>query len=220
MKRSLLFVSLLAATALAAPVANATVLLTFGQTGSGDTVTGTRVGSTTTITSSAAVDITEIAAPLLIPIPAIFTLSTTSAGPATVVGTDIEQRYSGSFSITNASDTINYLSGTFSDAMFGSGGSLTLNASGPGESVTFTSSVIPSYLIPGLTPSVAMSFTDVHPNAHITSGTLGSFKSDVSGDFSSTVPEPSTWVMLALGFIGLGYAAVRRSAKDRKALAI
>jgi hypothetical protein len=37
---------------------------------------------------------------------------------------------------------------------------------------------------------------------------------------TSTVPEPSTWVMLALGFVGLGYAAVRRSAKDRSAVAI
>jgi hypothetical protein len=37
---------------------------------------------------------------------------------------------------------------------------------------------------------------------------------------SSAIPEPSTWVMLTLGFIGLGYAAIRRSAKDRSALAI
>jgi hypothetical protein len=37
---------------------------------------------------------------------------------------------------------------------------------------------------------------------------------------ASIVPEPSTWVMLALGFIGLGYAAVRRSAKDRATFAI
>jgi PEP-CTERM motif len=37
---------------------------------------------------------------------------------------------------------------------------------------------------------------------------------------ASTVPEPATWVMLALGFAGLGYAAVRRSAKDKVALAI
>ena len=36
----------------------------------------------------------------------------------------------------------------------------------------------------------------------------------------ATVPEPSTWVMLGLGFAGLGYAAVRRSAKDKSALAI
>jgi hypothetical protein len=37
---------------------------------------------------------------------------------------------------------------------------------------------------------------------------------------SSSIPEPSTWVMLGLGFAGLGYAAVRRSAKDRSAVAI
>jgi hypothetical protein len=37
---------------------------------------------------------------------------------------------------------------------------------------------------------------------------------------TTTVPEPSTWVMMALGFVGLGYAAVRRSAKDKAAFAI
>ncbi len=37
---------------------------------------------------------------------------------------------------------------------------------------------------------------------------------------ASTVPEPATWVMMAVGFVGLGYAAVRRSAKDKAALAI
>lgn len=37
---------------------------------------------------------------------------------------------------------------------------------------------------------------------------------------SSTVPEPATWVMMGLGFAALAYAAVRRSAKDRKTLAI
>ena len=34
------------------------------------------------------------------------------------------------------------------------------------------------------------------------------------------IPEPSTWVMMALGFAGLGYAAVRRSSKDRSAVAV
>jgi hypothetical protein len=37
---------------------------------------------------------------------------------------------------------------------------------------------------------------------------------------TSSVPEPSTWVMMALGFAGLGYAAVRRNTKDKAALAI
>ena len=35
----------------------------------------------------------------------------------------------------------------------------------------------------------------------------------------ATVPEPSTWAMMVLGFAGLGYAAFRRNSKGR-ALAI
>jgi hypothetical protein len=34
-------------------------------------------------------------------------------------------------------------------------------------------------------------------------------------DMAGAVPEASTWAMLMLGFTGLGYAAFRRSAKDR-----
>jgi hypothetical protein len=37
---------------------------------------------------------------------------------------------------------------------------------------------------------------------------------------ASVIPEPSTWAMLALGFAGLGYMAVRRSSKDKKPVAI
>ena len=46
--------------------------------------------------------------------------------------------------------------------------------------------------------------------------TLGStspaFEFDMAG---STVPETSTWAMMVLGFLGLGYAAFRRTAKGR-----
>ncbi len=37
---------------------------------------------------------------------------------------------------------------------------------------------------------------------------------------TSAIPEPSTWVMMGLGFVSLGYAAVRRGSKTRSALAI
>jgi PEP-CTERM motif len=37
---------------------------------------------------------------------------------------------------------------------------------------------------------------------------------------ASAVPEPATWVMLGLGFAALGYAAVRRNAKDKAAMAV
>jgi len=36
---------------------------------------------------------------------------------------------------------------------------------------------------------------------------------------SSTVPEPSTWAMMLLGFMGLGYAAFRQSGKGKLAAA-
>jgi PEP-CTERM motif len=32
---------------------------------------------------------------------------------------------------------------------------------------------------------------------------------------TSSIPEPSTWAMMALGFVGLGYAAFRRNARGR-----
>jgi PEP-CTERM motif len=55
-----------------------------------------------------------------------------------------------------------------------------------------------------------LSFTDVTPSAAIVLGTLGSFHSDVSGDFSATVPEPSTWAMMLLGFAGLALRGARQ----------
>lgn len=33
--------------------------------------------------------------------------------------------------------------------------------------------------------------------------------------FTRGIPEPSTWAMMAIGFVGLGYAAFRRSSKAR-----
>ena len=38
-------------------------------------------------------------------------------------------------------------------------------------------------------------------------------------DMGSSVPETSTWAMMALGFVGLGYAAFRRNAKARALVA-
>jgi hypothetical protein len=41
-----------------------------------------------------------------------------------------------------------------------------------------------------------------------------------SGTLEANVPEPSTWAMMLLGFAGLGYAALRRKAKDGAVAAI
>jgi PEP-CTERM motif len=219
MKASYLILGVLAATVLPIPAADATVLLIFGQTSTGDTVTATRTLSSTTITSSTPVDITEIDAAVVTPTLATFTLSAHNISAATMVGSDIVQRYAGSFTIT--SGATNYLSGTFSDAIFGSGGGLVLTASNEssGQSVTFSSDVIAPSLIAAFDRSASLSFTDVSPSATIVLGTLRSFTSDVSGDFSSTVPEPSTWAMMLLGFAGLGYAGFRK-ARNRSAISI
>jgi hypothetical protein len=45
---------------------------------------------------------------------------------------------------------------------------------------------------------------------------LPAFEFDMAG--GAMVPEPSTWGMMMLGFTGLGYAAFRRSAKDRSSV--
>jgi hypothetical protein len=219
MKARYLFLSVLAAAALPIPAADASVLLIFGQTGLGDTVTATRTGSSTTITSDTTVDIDEIDAAITTPISATFTLTATNSGPATTSGGEITQRYNGTFSITNGAT--NYLSGTFSDAVFGSGGALTLSASNPSptQSVSFTSNVIAPDLIAAFDRAASLSLTDVSPSAAVVLGTLRSFTSDVSGDFSSTVPEPSTWAMMLFGFAGLGYVGFRK-ARARSAISI
>ena len=219
LSRALLATGACAGVMFAAPVAHSTVLLTFGQTTGGDTVTATRVGTSTTLTTDTTVDIDEINAIVVTPISATFSLTATSTGPATMVGSDIEQHYSGTFSIT--SGLTNYLSGTFSDTIFGSGGALTITVSNvtPGESETFSSNVIAPGLISAFNRSAALSFTDVTPSAGIFLGTLRSFRADVSGDFSAAaVPEASTWAMMLLGFSGLGYAAYRRAKTDHASL--
>jgi hypothetical protein len=45
--------------------------------------------------------------------------------------------------------------------------------------------------------------------------TASSTKNAFEFDMGSSVPEPSTWAMMMLGFLGLGYAAFRRNAKAR-----
>lgn len=37
--------------------------------------------------------------------------------------------------------------------------------------------------------------------------------------FTAAVPEPSTWIMMVLGFVGLGYAGYRHTAKRAEAMA-
>jgi hypothetical protein len=81
-------------------------------------------------------------------------------------------------------------------------------------------------VITGTEVATALGFTANGSNANtgwVTIADTTSFKSFTASssqpafefDMAGAVPEPSTWGMLMLGFSGLGYAAFRRSAKDR-----
>ena len=66
----------------------------------------------------------------------------------------------------------------------------------------------------GTKATMDLSLTQAGGPGNVVSASLTNFAE------TSSVPEPATWVMLTLGFGGLAYAAVRRSGKDRAALAI
>jgi PEP-CTERM motif len=200
-------------------VANATVLAVIGQESDTDQVTATVAGGVTTISSTTSVDITAIDAALPVPITATLDFTASSVGPAINVGPNIVEAFSGSFSITGGGN--NYLSGTFDDSVFGGGSSLVLSASNdqPGETVTFTSSVIPVIDLAD-NRGLSFGFTDVSPPATTVgsgaSRTLAPFAADISGNFSATVPEPATWAMLGLGFAGMGLLGLTRRRKNSR----
>lgn len=66
-------------------------------------------------------------------------------------------------------------------------------------------------------------FDDTSVNFILSANEVGGPGTAISAGFTNTtapIPEPSTWVMMVLGFAGLGYAAARRSSKDQSPVAI
>jgi len=194
--------------------ANAAVILTMGQSGQANTVTATNIGgvSTTITATNVPIDITQIIAGATGP--AFFTLNAASSGAATTSSNNVTQNFSGTFSITNGAT--NFLSGSFSDAVFGAlgGPSLTLSASQPPDTVSFNSNVIPVGLL-GLSRGISLGFANVTPLVGITGTSLSSFTSSVAGTFSANVgvvPEPASLLLLGSGLAALAARARRQKA--------
>ena len=206
--------------AIAVSGASADTILVFGQAGTGSNFQATQVGGTTTLSADdIAIGITAIenGGPLL----AFFNLDATNDGDAVLSGaTDITQSFSGTFSITSAlgGGGINYLSGSFTDGIFGSGTGLTLTASTvtPDEDVLFFVGAGSPITSLGLERAISLSFTNVRPFAAICNSpadpTLCSFTSNISGNMSAniSIPEPGSLALLGLGLAGLGFVGRRK----------
>jgi hypothetical protein len=198
----------------AAKSADATVILSFGQNGNVNTITGTNNGAgvTTIAGSNIAVTITQIDAGVATPIAAFLTLSATSTGAASTDGSgQITQHYMGSFSIVNGGT--NYLSGTFTDFVAGQGTGLTLSSATP-DAVTFTSNVIAASEL-NLPRAIALGLANVSPAVSVVAGSISSFTSSISGTFSATptaVPEPISLLLMGAGLAAVGIRARRQKA--------
>jgi hypothetical protein len=214
--------------ALATPAAAKTILV-FAQnhvTPPGFVVINDNGNGTTSLVTDIPVTITDIDGPLVPPpiTDAIFTLSALSTNFSTTFTaggiTFLVQRYTGSFTVTAPECGTNCLSGSFVDLISGpvGGRALTLAATTPPASaLTFTSTTIPAgdlLLDRGLALADTALVVPLSQDCTSPIGcTLATNSANVSGTFSAggTIPEPSTWVMMVLGFAGLGFAGYRSS---------
>lgn len=206
-KYGLALATLLAST----PLANATVILSFGQSANTQAIIATENGAQTATTLSAtdvAIGITQIQNG--IPTSAFFDMSASSVGSAVPILGGTAQKFSGSFSINSLANNTgtNYLSGTFTDVTFGTGPGGALSVGAPPDSLTYTSSVITTLNLPA---AVGLGFANVLPGFSQVGNSIGSFTSSVSGTFSANeVAEPRSLALMGVGLLGLTFIAKRR----------
>ncbi len=201
--------------------AHAAAVLSFGQTSGGATVTATNNSANTQTLiggSNVAVTLSQYAGGGA-PISAFLNLSLTSTSAAMVVAGQILEPFSGSASFTSGigGTGTNYLSASFTDFVFGTdgGSSLTLSATEPPGTVSFTSSVLPASELSD-PRALSFGFADVTGPASIVGSTLRGFTSTVAGTVSAAttpVPEPATFALVGVGLLAMGAVQYRRNSK-------
>ena len=114
---------------------------------------------------------------------AFFDLNATSTDAAQPLGSGAAQHYAGTFSIFSGVGMTgtNFLSGSFTDLVFGTGTGGALAVGAPPDLASFTSDVITSLSSP---LAVGLAFTNIAPGFAIVGTSIGSFTSNVSGTFS------------------------------------
>ena len=206
---------------LASGAAQAIPILTFGQSGTSPTVTGTANGGQTTIaTTDTLIFITGLDSAVFTgsPIAAYLTFTSLSYDMAIKgTGDNVRQNYNGTFTITSGKSGAgtNYLSGSYKDLFEALNTSATLIASTPPASnVTFTSDVIAASEL-GVDRGVSLSFSGVSPGVlQPVNGTIPSFTAAVSGNFSAervSVPEPMSIALLGSALLGTVVLTRRRA---------
>lgn len=202
-----------------ASMAQAAVILTFGQTSNASTVTATNnaAQTQTSITgTNVAVIISQFAGGSA-PISAFLNLNITNSAAAVSFAGQVLQPFSGTAAFTSLAGGggTNYLTAVFTDFVFGTlgGSSLTLSASEPPGTVRFTSDLLSSSMLS--TPrALSFGFADVTGPAAIVGSTLRGFTSSISGTVSAAeataVPEPVSLALLGAGLASLGALRGRR----------